>query len=159
MPIIAVKIPIIYFVCITLGYIFFELLHFYKIIIQAIIDRRKKDYVTEVVSVHKFNAEYSHSRNGFGYGIYPKDMSVSKYKINVVDKHGEKKKLRSVMSLKRSLEFISFKRHQIDFLQVTYLKRSKILVYVDLVDELDSKITKKGRKEIESALRAINTTV
>ena len=136
----------------------------YRVLILAQIDRHKKDVVTEIVTIQQFKDEYTFfAADSFGYSyiriFYPKDMHVKKYMVKVVNKNGEKKKLRSVMSFNRLLSFVCFNQHQIERLEVMYLRRSKILLFVNPVDEIDKKLPKKTRKGIEKAIHYINRSI
>lgn len=160
---IVVKFNLIYILCFAIGYSVIAFILHYRVVIQAIIDKRKKEYITETVSVKSFVEEFSFIGDRLGHSyirhFYPKDMQVQKKRIKVVDSNGEEKKLRSVMSFKRSFEFVVFDKQQIEYLQVTYLKRSKILVQVELAEKLYKKTSKKDTKVIEKALHIINTSV
>ena len=160
---IVVKFNLIYILCFAIGYSVIAFILHYRVVIQAIIDKRKKEYITETVSVKSFVEEFSFIGDRLGHSyirhFYPKDMQVQKKRIKVVDSNGEGKKLRSVMSFKRSFEFVVFDKQQIEYLQVTYLKRSKILVQVELAEKSYKKTSKKDTKVIEKALHIINTSV
>lgn len=160
---IVVKFNLIYILCFAIGYSVIAFILHYRVVIQAIIDKRKKEYITETVSVKSFVEEFSFIGDRLGHSyirhFYPKDMQVQKKRIKVVDSNGEGKKLRSVMSFKRSLEFVVFDKQQIEYLQVTYLKRSKILIQVELAEKSYKKTSKKDTKVIEKALHIINTSV
>ena len=96
--------------------------------------------------------------------FWPKEMDVQRYKILVTD-HGEKqKKIRTVMSSYRFGKFRALNLQQAEHLRVTYLKRSKILVYVEPAEEIvdgkrKGKAETKRKAEIEKAIRAINRSV
>lgn len=156
------KMSLLVCISIVMGYFSIALFFHYRTLIQAIMDKYKRDYTTEVVIIKSFNYEYSFAGDRFGHSyirfFYPKDMQVCKYKIKIIGDSGEKKKLRSVMSLNRLLEFTMLDKQQIEYLQVTYLKRSKILLHVDLVDE-PVKITGKKKKVIEKAIDTINMSI
>ncbi len=153
------------FVCIMIPVCYFAIALFfhYRIAIHAITDKRKKNYTTEIVSVKSIDEEYSFAtadRLGHSYirHLYPKDMNVWKCKIKVVDKNGEQKKLRAVMSFKQSLKFMVLETEKIENLQVTYLKNSKILLHIDLVEE-PVQFTGKRKKVIEKAVHCINALI
>lgn len=160
---IVAKFDLIYILCFALGYCVMAHFFHYRVVIQAITDRRKKEYITETVNVKSFVEEFSFIGDRLGHSyirhFYPKDMQVQKKRIEVVDSNGEEKKLRSVMSFKRSFEFVVFDKQQIEYLQVTYLKRSKILIQVELTEQIDKKASKKNEKAIEKALHIINTSI
>ena len=160
---IVVKFNLIYILCFAIGYSVIAFILHYRVVIQAIIDKRKKEYITETVSVKSFVEEFSFIGDRLGHSyirhFYPKDMQVQKKRIKIVNSNGEEKKLRSVMSFKRSFEFVVFDKQQIEYLQVTYLKRSKILVHVELAEKSYKKTSKKDAKVIEKALHIINTSV
>ena len=63
------------------------------------------------------------------------------------------------MSFRRSLQFAVLDKQQIDHLQVTYLKRSKILIYVEMPDEIDKISSSKKKNVVEKAIRFINMSV
>lgn len=157
------RFPLSYFIFVAGGYSILALFLHYRVSIQALIDKRKKDYVTEVLSIKSYSNEFSFVENGkresYIHNFYAKDKDVDKRKIKVIDVNKKNKKLRSVMSTGRWLKFSVFNEQQINHLQVTYLKRSKILIQVDLVEELDKKIKTKNKKEIEKALHHINFSV
>lgn len=156
------KIP--WFICLIflVGYVVVALFLHYKVVIEAITDKRKKDSITETVRVVSFVSEFSFAGDSLGHSnirfFYPKEIHVCKYKIKVIDSRGEEKKLRSVMSFRRSLQFALLEKQQIAYLKVTYLKRSKILIGVELVEELNTK-SKKKKEMVEKALRYINTSI
>lgn len=149
-------------VAVATGYFIIAMLLHYKVAIQAIVDKNKSEYTTELVSIKSFKYEYSFVGDRFGHSyisfFYPKDMKVCKYQISVIGDNGTEKKLRSVMSTKRLLEFMMLDKQQVEYLQVTYLKNSKILLYVDLPDELVD-FTGKRKKTIEKAVNCINTSI
>ena len=151
-------------ICISVivGYIIMALLLHYRIAIQAIIDIRKGDYVTETVYLKEFDEEYSFigDRTGHSYiqYFYPKDMHVRKMKIKVIKLDCRIMKIRSVMSFIRVLNFIFVKRASMEYFTITYLKRSKILVGVELygdIDELLRKERKKSRKWLEKTIKSV----
>ena len=143
-----------------ISYFAIALLLHYRVAIQALIDKKKEDYVTETVKIDKFTNEYSFigdsTGNSYVRFFYPKEMHVGKHRIKIINDKGEKKKLRSVMSFRRIIDFIILKR-DFEYLQVTYLKRSKILLRVDLPD--NTKLSGKRKKQIEKALHFINSRI
>lgn len=149
-------------VAVATGYFVIVLIFHYRVVIQAIIDKRKEAYITEFVIIKSFKDEYSFAGDRFGHSyisfFYPKDMNVCKYKIKVIDNNGEEKKLRTVMSFKRLLEFMVLDKQQIEYLQVTYLKSSRILLHIDLIEE-PIHFTSKRKKVIEKAIDAINVSI
>ncbi|MBQ8767780.1 MAG: hypothetical protein IJZ16_13370 [Clostridia bacterium] len=151
--------PSLVCVVVAMGYLVVALVFHYKVAIQAIIDKHAQDYTTEIVSIKSFNDEYSFSGDRLGHSnirfFYPKDMQVRKYKITTMSDNGKEKKLRSVISFKRLLKFMMLDKQQVEYLQVTYLKRSKILLHVDLVEET-IRFTGKRKKVIEKAIHYIN---
>ncbi len=143
-------------------YVVLALMLHYRVVIQAITDKRQGDYITEKVSIAQFSDEYSFTGDRFGNSnirfFYPKEMSVCKHKIKIVNDRGEENKLRSVMSFKRMINFMVLDGEEIKELKVVYLKRSKILLYVDLVEE-PIKFSGKRKKRIEKALHTINSSI
>ena len=156
------KFSLLVCIVVAIGYFILVLLFHYRVIIQALKDKKKQDYITEIVSVKGFKEEFSFIGDRLGHSyirfFYPKDMRVCKYKIKVISDNGEEKKLRSVISSKRLLEFMMFDKQQIEILQVTYLKNSKILLHIDLVDE-PVNFTGKSKKVIEKAIHGSNTSI
>lgn len=156
------KFSLLVCIAVAIGYFILALLFHYRVIIQALKDKKKQDYITEIVSVKGFKEEFSFIGDRLGHSyirfFYPKDMRVCKYKIKVISDNGEEKKLRSVISSKRLLEFMMLDKQQIEILQVTYLKNSKILLHIDLVDE-PVNFTGKSKKVIEKAIHGINTSI
>ena len=86
-------------------------------------------------------------------------MQVGKYKLKVINDKGEDKKLRAVMSLKRTLEFVVLDKNEIDYLNVTYLRKSKIIICFDLIEDIDKIPSKRKRAEIEKAINYINKAI
>ena len=156
------KFSLLVCIAVAIGYFILALLFHYRVIIQALKDKKKQDYITEIVSVKGFKEEFSFIGDRLGHSyirfFYTKDMRVCKYKIKVISDNGEEKKLRSVISSKRLLEFMMLDKQQIEILQVTYLKNSKILLHIDLVDE-PVNFTGKSKKVIEKAIHGINTSI
>lgn len=158
-----VKFPLSIWISAIAGYFAIALAFHYRVLIQAFIDKRKGDYVTETISVKRFTEEYSLAGDWLGHSyihiFYPKEMLVGKFKVKVVDNHGNEKTLRSVISFNRLLEFSILDKQQIDQLQVVYLRRSKILIRCDLLEETDKKLSRKRKKVIEKAIRFINMSI
>lgn len=158
-----IKFPLSICISIVTGYFAIALILHYRVVIQAIIDKRKGDYITETVSIKKFIDEYSFAGDSLGHSyihfFYPKEMQVWKYKIKVISNHGEEKKLRSVMSCRRLIEFAVLDKQQIKHLQVTYLKRSKILIRVDLAEEIDKNTSRKKTPVTKKAIHFINMSI
>lgn len=150
--------------------VLFDLLYFtvavifhYKTLIQAILDKSKRDFVTEKIRIKQFKEEYSFEGDRLGHShiriFYPKEMHVGKYKLKVINDKGEEKKLRAVMSFKRTLEFIVFDKNEIEYLNVTYLRKSKIIICFDLIEDIDKIPSKRKRAEIEKAINYINKAI
>ena len=157
------EFPVIAYVLIDLVYFIVAVILHYKVLIQAIIDKNKRDYVTEKISIKQFNGEYSFAGDRLGHSyiriFYPKEMQVGKYKLKVINDKGEEKKLRAVMSFKRTLEFIVFDKNEIEYLNVTYLRKSKIIICFDLIEDIDKIPSKRKRAEIEKAINYINKAI
>ncbi len=155
--------PLIATILCALVYFTIALFFHYKVAIQAMIDIRKGDYITEIVCIKRFTNEYSFSGNRFGHSyisfFYPKEMRVSKYKVKVIDTLGSEKKLRSVMSFRRLLEFAVLDKQQIEFLQITYLKRSKIIICICLSEKVDKNINNKKMQTINKSIHFINNSI
>ncbi|MBE6648415.1 MAG: hypothetical protein E7614_02710 [Ruminococcaceae bacterium] len=148
-------------IAIAVGYFTISMFFHYGVIIKAIIDKRKGDCVTEIISIENFDEEYSFLGDRLGHSyvrfFYPEAMGVGKYKIKVINNQNEKKKLRSVMSGRRLKKFHLLKKDKVEHIEVTYLKRSKILLEIDLAMELDKKTRKRDREEVYKSISYINT--
>ena len=158
-----VKIPAIACVAVDLLYLIVAVIFHYKILIQAIFDKNNRDFVTEKISIKQFKEEFSFAGDRLGHShiriFYPKEMHVGKYKLKVINDKGEEKKLRAVMSFKRTLEFIVFDKNEIEYLNVTYLRKSKIIICFDLIEDIDKIPSKRKRTEIEKAINFINNAI
>ncbi len=150
-------------VLVDLLYLIFAVIFHYNTLIQAISDKKKRDYITEKISVKQFYKEYSFAGDRLGHSyirfFYPKDMQVGKYVLKIINENGEEKKLRAVMSLKRTLKFIVFDKNEIEYLNVTYLRKSKIIICFDLIEDIDIIPSKRKRAEIEKAINYINNAI
>ena len=150
-------------VLVDLLYLIFAIILHYKTLIQAILDKNKRDYITEKISIKQFKEEYSFAGDRLGHSyirlFYPKEMQVSKYKLKVINDRGEEKKLRAVMSFRRTLRFIYFDKNEIEYLNVTYLRKSKIIICFDLIEDIDKIPNKRKRAEIEKAINYINKAI
>ena len=155
------KTSLFLIVSIMIAYIGWALFFHYRVVIQATIDKKKGDYVTEVVSTKKVGNEFTLATDHWGYSLfYPKKMHVCKHKIEIINDQGEKKKLRSVMSFVRSIQFVTFDyKPRIERFQVTYLRRSKILLHVALIEEECKHIRPKERRKIDKTIHSINTSI
>ena len=135
----------------------------YRAVIQALIDKHKRDIVTETLSIESFKEEYSFAGDRLGHSsvrfFYPKEMHVKRYKCKMSDADGIAKKLITVMSSNRMSKFSVLHRHNIVFFKITYLKRSRIIIGLELTAEADKTLNKREKTEIEKALRYINTAV
>lgn len=157
-----VRLPIIANITVCALYLVIALFFHYRIIILAFIDSMKQDYVTDTVSIQSFDEEYSFSGNYLGKShihlFWPKDMNVQRYKISVLDNSDNKKNIRAVMSSYRKGKFSELYLQNIDCLELTYLRRSKILVNVDLPNEIVVN-NRKRKEKIDKTIRAINKTI
>ena len=162
---IVLDFSVIAVVLINLAYFIIALFLHYRITIQALIDKKNNDIVTETICLEQkqFCEEYSFAGDRLGHSnirfFYPKEMHVSKYKLKVITDKGEEKKLRSVMSFKRSFKFYVFHENEIKSLNVTYLRKSKIIICFDLIDDIDKIPSKRKRTEIEKAINYINKAI
>lgn len=156
-------IPVVACVLFDLLYFTVAVIFHYKTLIQAILDKSKRDFVTEKIRIKQFKEEYSFAGDRLGHSyiriFYPKEMHVGKYKLKVINDKGEEKKLRAVMSFKRTLEFIVFDKNEIEYLNVTYLRKSKIIICFDLIEDIDKIPSKRKRAEIEKAINYINKAI
>lgn len=157
------KFPAIACILVDLLYFTVAVIFHYKTLIQAISDKNKRDYVTEKISIKQFKEEYSFAGDRLGHSyiriFYPKEMQVGKYKLKVINDKGEERKLRAVMSFKRTLRFIDFDKNEIEYLNVTYLRKSKIIICFDLIEDIDKIPSKRKRAEIEKAINYINKAI
>lgn len=91
------KFPLIVCIAVDACYFVIALLLGYRVLIQAMIDKWKRDYIIEMVSTKKFVEEFSFFGDSLGHSyvslFYPKKMWVSKYKITVIDNQGKKKEI------------------------------------------------------------------
>ncbi len=158
-----VKFPLSICISVATGYFAIALALHYRVLIQAFIDKRKGDFITETVSVKHFAEEYSFAGDWLGHSyiriFYPKEMQVGKYRAKVVNNHGEEKKLRAVMSFRRLLQFSILDKQQIEHLQVVYLKRSKILIWCDLIEETDKKLSRRKKEAVKKTIHFINMSI
>ena len=157
------KFPAVACVLFDLLYFTVAVIFHYKTLIQAILNKNKRDFVTEKISIKQFKEEYSFAGDRLGHSyiriFYPKEMHVGKYKLKVINDKGEEKKLRAVMSFKRTLRFIDFDKNEIEYLNVTYLRKSKIIICFDLIEDIDKIPSKRKRAEIEKAINYINKVI
>ena len=157
------KLPPVICIVVIIGYFILALFLHYRVLSLALVDKHKGDCLTETVKIMRFAEEYSFAGDRLGHGnvrlFYPKEMHVQRYKIKVVNEQGEEKKLRSVMSFRRLLQFSVLNKQQIEYVQVTYLKRSKILICVDLSGEIKTNMNKKKREKIYKAIHNINKSI
>jgi hypothetical protein len=156
--------PIYVQICISAVYISLEILLYYITLIRAITDRNKGELITERVRINKFRDDGAIAKNRVGESplrfFYPKDASVERLKIEVIDELGEKKKLRTVMSFRRWLILATLERsYQIEWIDITYLKRSKIMIWVDIPESEYKKSSKKMQRRLEKEYRFINKLV
>lgn len=157
------KFPFSACIAVAVGYFVIASVLHYRVLMQVFTDKRKGDYITETVSVKSFKEEFSFAGNRLGHSyickFYPKEMHVQKHIVRVVNNHGEEKKLRAVMSVRRILQFSILDKQQIECLQVTYLKRSKILIWCDLPEEAEKELSGKKKEAIKKAIHFINTSI
>lgn len=157
------ELPVIACVLVDLLYLILAVIFHYKTLIQAISDKNKRDYITEKISVKQFNEEYSFAGDRLGHSyirvFYPKEMQVGKYKLKVINDKGEEMKLRTVMSFKRKLKFIVFDKNEIEYLKVTYLRKSKIIICFNLIEDIDKIPSKRKKDETEKAINFINNAI
>lgn len=148
---------------IVFGYFVIAIVLHYRLLIQALVDKHKGDLITETVGIKRFYEEYSFAGDYLGHSyickFYPKEMQVQKYRIRVINTHGEEKNLRSVMSFRRLLDFSILDNQQIKHLQIVYLKRSKIFISCNLVEDVDNNYNRKKKETIKKAVSFINKAV
>ena len=115
------------------------------------------------IRIKQFKEEYSFAGDRLGHSyiriFYPKEMHVGKYKLKVINDKGEEKKLRAVMSFKRTLKFIVFDKNEIEYLNITYLRKSKIIICFNLIEDIDKIPSKRKKDEIEKAINFINNAI
>ncbi len=157
------KFPTIVCIAVIMVYGGIAVILHYRTTIHAIVDKRKGNYITEIVSIKEFSSEYSFAGDRLGRShirfFYPSKMHIGKHRIKVANNQGEEKRLRSVMSFRRIAEFAILDKHQIERLKVTYLEKSKILLYVELVDDIDKIISRKKKDSIKKAVHFINSSI
>ena len=159
-----VGFPIYVPICISAVDFSLGILLYYITLIRAITDRNKGELITERVRINKSCDERTIAHNRAGESplrfFYPKNESVSRHKIEVINELGEKKKLRAVMSFRRLLDLCTLKiSYQIEWVDITYLKRSKILIWVDIPESEYKKSSKKMQRRLEKEYRFINKSV
>ena len=160
-----IDISVIGVVLIDIAYLIIELFINYRITIQALIDKKNNDIVTETICIEqrRFYKETSFGADRLGNSyirfFYPKEMQISKYKLKVITDKGEKRSLRGIMSFRRSFRFYVFDDNNIDYLNVTYLRKSKIIICFDLIDDIDKIKSKRKKAEIEKAINFINNAI
>ena len=54
---------------------------------------------------------------------------------------------------------INFDKNEIEYLNVTYLRKSKIIICFDLIEDIDKIPSKRKRAEIEKAINYINKAI
>lgn len=90
-----VKVPLSICIFATAGYFAIALTLHYRVLIQAFIDKCKGDFITETISIKLFAEEYSFAGDRLGHSyiriFYPKEMQVGKFKVKVVNNHGDKR--------------------------------------------------------------------
>ena len=155
--------PIIAWIAVDIAYFVIALIFHYRVVILALIDKQKCDYITEKISIKQFKEEYSFAGDRLGHSnirfFYPKEMQVQRYKVKVISGSGEENKLRTVMSLSRMLKFAILDKQQIEYLNVTYLKRSKVIVAFDLAQDTESIASKRTKDKIKKSIHCINTSI
>ena len=155
--------PIIAWIAVDIAYFVIALIFHYRVVILALIDKQKCDYITEKISIKQFKEEYSFAGDRLGHSnirfFYPKEMQVQRYKVKVISGSGEENKLRTVMSLSRMLKFAILDKQQIEYLNVTYLKRSKVIVAFDLAQDIENIASKRTKDKIKKSIHCINTSI
>lgn len=150
-------------IAVAVGYSVIAMVFHYRVLIQALRDKHNGDFITETVKVKSIIEESSIVGDWLGHSyickFYPKEKQVQKHIVKVVNEHGEENKLRAVMSVRRVLQFAVLNKHQIEHLQVTYLKRSRILIWCDLLEETDKELGNKKKETIKKAIHFINTSL
>lgn len=148
---------------IVFGYFVIAIVLHYRLLIQALVDKHKGDLITETVGIKRFYEEYSFAGDYLGHSyickFYPKEMQVQKYRIKVINAHGEEKNLRAVMSFRRLLDFSILDKQQIKHLQIVYLKRSKIFISCNLVEDVDKNYNRKKKETIKKSVSFINKAI
>ncbi len=162
---IIIDFSVVTVILVNLAYLIIALFFHYRVTIQAIIDKKNNDFVTETICIKKkqFSEEYSFAGDRLGQShirlFYPKEMHVDRYKLKVINNKGEEKKLRAVMSFKRTLKFIVFDKNEIEYMNVTYLRKSKIIICFDFIEDIDKIPSKRKRTELEKAINFINNAI
>lgn len=135
----------------------------YRVAVLALADKKNADYVTETVKIERFSEEYSFAGDRLGHSnirfFYPKDIQVRKYKVKATGDGGEERKLRAVMSFRRLLQFSILDNYHTEYIQVTYLKRSRILLWVELTEPTPQNTNRRENQRKAKTIRSINTLV
>ena len=81
--------PVIACVFVDLIYMIAVGILHYRVLVQAIIDKNKGDYVTDIISIKQIKEEYSFAGDRLGHSnihlFYPKEIQVGKYKLCAIN--------------------------------------------------------------------------
>ncbi len=136
----------------SLIYLVIAMIFHYRVLLCAIIDKRKGDYITKTVRIKGFKHEFSFAGNrggeSFIRSFYPKEEGVDRDIIYVNDEQNEKKKLRTVSSHRRRQKFTVLELCHVEKLRITYLKRSGIIIDVDIDEDINKIKSKNARVDV-----------
>jgi hypothetical protein len=154
----------IFLISIGVCYYGLQFLFNYRLGILALIDRVKKDYESKVISIESVKIESSWSGwlwHSIITSFYPKELEVNRYKIICSDESGNKDTLRLVMSREQSISLydLFIMEYKISEIQTTYCKRTKILIKLDMINDVKKNYTKRENSEIIYAISRINRKI
>jgi hypothetical protein len=150
--------------CIVVVFLLIDYLLNYQLGINAFIDAKKMNIITRKVELVDIKRElqFSGRYESLISKFYSRDMHISRYLIICKDAEDNICKFRTTMSLERYSNFYKLlkMKGQIDKFNITYLKRSKIIIWMELTGELTSKeLSKKQIEEINGFLKTINSRI
>ena len=154
-----IGVPVLLNLSFVMGYIALAFILYHKVTVRALIDRRHGDYITEILHIDQFDYEVHLATDRWGRGyvryLYP---ALTKYRIKVTDSNGKKKQLRAIMSFGCSIRIFIVQDKIPMSLQVTYLKRSKILICMQVPEGVDIEkyMKKKEARQFYKTLHQIN---
>lgn len=147
-----------YFLIITVLYFVLSAVLNYRIAFLSLIDSVKKNIVKKSVKIIDFKVESSWSGRLWHSNVslfYPKNKMVDKFKLYYIDENGERKFVRTILSIeKREMIYKLFLNNQNNiYVDISYLKNSKILLSFDLSSE------KQNDKNFEKTIYKLNNII
>ena len=159
------QFPVLWILGLNAVYLLIDLLFVYRLIFKILKDRKEMETITETGTVIRFDQDHTgisrgSQENGYVSWFYPEETYgwVSKRRLTIIDSAGVKKKIRSFMSFSRQLDFKPVKDYFGQY-QITYLKRSKILIGVSVPDVPIDELPNRIRKPLIKALKRINNSI